>query len=66
MALVRTDVSEERFSSIASIDRISGLGTTSAITTFLRNFGLTRAIRHHIPENNIFNKKALRKFKECI
>jgi hypothetical protein len=40
VALVRTDVSEERIASIINVTRIGGLGTTSAVTSdrrFLRS-----------------------------
>jgi ABC-type transport system involved in cytochrome c biogenesis ATPase subunit len=41
MALVRTDVSEQRIASIIKMTRIAELGTTV----------LTRATRRHIPED---------------
>jgi hypothetical protein len=42
VALVRTDVSEEHFTSNIKVKRISELGTT-------------RATKHHIPEDGILH-----------
>jgi hypothetical protein len=39
VALVRTDVSEELSASITRVTRIGELGTTIAVTKFLRNVG---------------------------
>jgi hypothetical protein len=40
MAVVRTDVSEERIASVIRVKRIREIGTTSAaVDTFLRNVG---------------------------
>jgi hypothetical protein len=57
VALVRTDVSEERIASI-EVTRIGELGTlavTSNRSTLLRNtkLDLTRATRHNIPDDGI-------------
>jgi hypothetical protein len=55
VALVRTDVSEERSASIIRVTRIGELGTTLAVTsnrrTLRRNFFV--ATRRNIPEDAI-------------
>jgi hypothetical protein len=70
VALVRTDVSEERSSSIISVIRIDELRTTFALTRNPRTHDapddggigssktsvLTRATRHDIPEDGIFQE----------
>jgi hypothetical protein len=52
VALVRTDVSEERIASIIRVSRIGELGTTLTVTsnrsTLRRN-----ATRHKVPEDGI-------------
>jgi hypothetical protein len=54
VALVRTDVSEERSASIISVTRIGELGTTLAVTSNRRTL---RATRHIIPEGGILEGK---------
>jgi hypothetical protein len=61
LTLVRTDISEERVSSIIRVARISELGTTLTVNNnpdvegdrFLRNVGSHGATRRHIPEDGI-------------
>jgi hypothetical protein len=63
VALVRTDVSEERNASIIRVTKIGELGTTIAVTSnrrtlrrynaFLRYVGSYRATRCNIPEDSI-------------
>jgi hypothetical protein len=51
VALVRTDVSEERSASIIRVTRIGELGTTSV---------LARGTRHNSPEDGILDKISCR------
>jgi hypothetical protein len=57
--IVRTDVSEERSSSIIRVTRIGELGTKLAVTSnrsMLRSTSvLTRATRHHVPGDGILH-----------
>jgi hypothetical protein len=55
VALVRTDVSEERIASIISVTRIVELGTTLAVTSNRSTLQkvLTRTTRPNIPGNGI-------------
>jgi hypothetical protein len=56
VALVRTDVSEERNASFIRVTRIGELGTTLAISSnrrTLRKSVHTRATRRNIPEDTI-------------
>jgi hypothetical protein len=59
VALVRTDVSEERSPSIIRVTRIGQIGTTLAVTsnqrTLQRTSVLTRAIWRNIPEDRILH-----------
>jgi hypothetical protein len=51
VALVATDVSKERFTSIIRVTRIGKLGTTLAVTS--NRSMLTRATRRNTPEDGI-------------
>jgi hypothetical protein len=61
VALVRTDVSEERMASIIKVTRIGELGTTLAVTSnrsTLRNISvLTKATRRNMPEDGILHSR---------
>jgi mRNA-degrading endonuclease toxin of MazEF toxin-antitoxin module len=57
MAVVRTDISEERIASIIRVTRIGELGTTLA-TAATETSALTTATRRNIPEDGIFFRRS--------
>jgi hypothetical protein len=61
VALVRTDVSEERVAFIISVETISELGRTLAVTSVL-----TKATRHQAPEEGILHSDRLESLKSYI
>jgi hypothetical protein len=54
VALVRTDVSEERIAFIIRVTRVGGLGTLAVTSN--RSMLFTRVTWHTIPEDNILQK----------
>jgi hypothetical protein len=61
VALLGTDVSEERIITIIRVTRIGELGTTLAITSVL-----TRATRRHIPEDGFRHSRPSDNLKSYI
>jgi hypothetical protein len=77
VALVRTDVWEERIATIIRVTRISALGTTLAVTSNLftqviesicssQTCVLWRATRRHIPEYGILQSRRRENLKAYI
>jgi hypothetical protein len=70
VALVRTDISEERIAFIIRLKRNSKLGTTLAVTnyrsTLRKNVILTRVTRRNIPEDGILHSHCRENLKSYI
>jgi hypothetical protein len=73
VALVKTDIPEERSASIIRVTRIGEPGTTLAVTsnqcTLQRKSVLTRATQHNIPEDGILHiqcRENLRSYKNRL
>jgi hypothetical protein len=65
LALVRTEVSEERCSFIIRVTRKSKLGTTLAVTSYAAKeiLCITRATRRNIPEDGILHSHCCENLK---
>jgi hypothetical protein len=63
VALVRTDVSEERIAFIITVTRIGKLGRTIAVTSEQRT---QRKIRRNIPEDGILDNHSRENLKSYV
>jgi hypothetical protein len=66
VALIRTDVSDERFVTIIKVTRISELGTTGAGNMYLWTSVLTTATRRHITQDVILHSHRRENLKSYI
>jgi hypothetical protein len=66
VALVRTDVSEERSASSIRVTRIGELGTLAVTTSSSEPSVLTRATRRNIPEDGILHSHRHENLKSYI
>jgi hypothetical protein len=62
VALVRTDISDERIASMLGVKRISELGTALAVTGRLQ----TRPTRRHIPKDDTLHSDRRKHLKSAL